>query len=186
MIYLTLYAFSSENWRRPELETRVIMAILVEYLRRELQNMQTNNIRLHTIGRTQFLPQELQEQLALTIEETKHNTGLLLTLAINYSGRNEIIDTTKRIIDALDKNIITRDMLTPKVFTTYLSTAALPELDFMIRTSGEARLSNFLLWQVAYAELYMTKVLWPDFRKQHFYEAIIEYQRRSRQFGRIS
>ncbi|MCP4401787.1 MAG: isoprenyl transferase [bacterium] len=180
---LTLYAFSSENWCRPKLEVRALMALLVEYLRRELHKLHTHNMRLHTIGRTQFLPQELQEQLAATIEETKHNTGLILTLALNYGSRNEIIDAIQKIFDAVDHNIITRDMVTPEVFTTYLSTATLPELDFIIRTSGETRMSNFLLWQSAYAEFYVTDVLWPDFRTHHFYEALIEYQKRSRRFG---
>jgi undecaprenyl diphosphate synthase len=183
---LTLYAFSSENWRRPALEINVLMKLLVEYLKRELQELNENNIRLKTIGRTQDLPGEAQKQLQLTIENTQKNTGLILNLALNYGGQNEILDAVKKLVYDIQKKKFSVERLTPDVFNTYLSTAALPELDLMIRTSGEMRISNFLLWQVAYAELYITKTLWPDFRKQHFYEAIIEYQHRSRRFGRIS
>jgi undecaprenyl diphosphate synthase len=183
---LTLYAFSSENWRRPVLEIKALMMLLVEYLKRELQELNENNIRLKTIGCIEALPPEVQEQLNLTIEQTRNNTGLILNLALNYGGQHEILDAVKKILYAIQEHKISVDALTPEIFTTYLSTADLPELDLMIRTSGEMRISNFLLWQIAYAELYITPVLWPDFRKQHFYEAIIEYQHRSRRFGKIS
>ena len=183
---LTLYAFSSENWRRPALEIKALMKLLVEYLKRELQELNENNIRLATIGRTEALPSEVQEQLQFTIENTQKNTGLILNLALNYGGQNEILDAVKKVVYDIHEKKLSMDALTPEVFGDYLSTAELPELDLMIRTSGEMRISNFLLWQVAYAELYVTQILWPDFRKQHFYEAIIEYQHRSRRFGRIS
>lgn len=183
---LTLYAFSSENWRRPALEIRALMKLLVEYLKRELQELNENNIRLATIGHTEALPSEVQEQLQSTIENTQKNTGLILNLALNYGGQNEILDAVKKVTYDIHEKKLSMDALTPEVFGNYLSTAELPELDLMIRTSGEMRISNFLLWQVAYAELYVTQILWPDFRKQHFYEAIIEYQQRSRRFGRIS
>jgi len=183
---LTLYAFSSENWRRPALEIRALMRLLVEYLKRELKELNENNIRLTTIGRTEALPSEVQEQLNSTIENTQKNTGLILNLALNYGGQNEILDAVKKIVYDIKENKLSMDALTPEIFTAYLSTADLPELDLMIRTSGEMRISNFLLWQVAYAELYITQVLWPEFRKQHFYETIIEYQHRSRRFGRIN
>jgi undecaprenyl diphosphate synthase len=183
---LTLYAFSSENWQRPALEIRALMKLLVEYLKRELQELNENNIRLHTIGRTEALPSEVQEQLQFTIKQTQKNTGLILNLALNYGGQNEILDAVKKIVYDIKRSKLSMDALTPEIFAAYLSTAELPELDLMIRTSGEMRISNFLLWQVAYAELYITQVLWPDFRKQHFYEAVIEYQQRSRRFGRIS
>ena len=184
---LTLYALSTENWRRrPVLEIKALMMLLVEYLKRELQELNENNIRLKTIGRLEALPPEVQEQLHLTIEQTRSNTGLILNLALNYGGQHEILDAVKKVLYDIQEHKLSVDALTPESFTTYLSTADLPELDLMIRTSGEMRISNFLLWQIAYAELYVTPVLWPDFRKQHFYEAIIEYQHRSRRFGKIS
>jgi undecaprenyl diphosphate synthase len=184
---LTLYALSSENWRqRPALEIRALMLLLVEYLKRELQELNEQNIRLHAIGRIEALPPEVQEQLNLTIENTRGNTGLILTLALNYSGQYEILDAVKKILYTINERKFSIDLLTPEMFAAYLYTADLPELDLMIRTSGEMRISNFLLWQVAYAELYVTPVLWPDFRKPHFYEAIIEYQHRARRFGKSS
>lgn len=182
---LTVYAFSSENWRRPALEIKALMRLLVEYLKRELRELNENNIRLKTIGRVEALPPEVRKQLNFTIENTRNNNGLILTLALNYGGQHEILDAVKKILYNIQENKISIDTLTPEVFASYLYTADLPELDLMIRTSGEMRISNFLLWQVAYAELYVTPVLWPDFRKQHFYEALIEYQHRARRFGRI-
>lgn len=183
---LTLYAFSSENWRRPAMEIRALMTLLIEYLKRELQELNENNIRFNAIGRTEELPKDVRERLHFTAEQTKHNSGLVLTLALNYGGRNEILDAIKKVCYDIQKKQLSVDALTPEVFGTYLSTADLPELDFMIRTSGEMRISNFLLWQAAYAEFYVTRVLWPDFGKPQFYEALIDYQRRSRRFGRIN
>jgi len=182
---LTLYAFSSENWRRPKMEVKELMNLLIKFLKRELQEFNANQIRLNTIGRIDDLPAEVQEQLRFTVDQTRSNTGLILTLALNYGGQNEILDAVKKVLYTLEQKQISVEALTPEVFATYLSTAGLPELDLMIRTSGEMRISNFLLWQVAYAELYVTKVLWPDFGKQQFYEALLDYQQRSRRFGRI-
>jgi undecaprenyl diphosphate synthase len=183
---LTLYAFSTENWRRPALEIQALMKLLVEYLKRELQELNEQNIRLSTIGHTEGLPPEVQKALKHAIEQTSHNTGLMLTLALNYGGQHEILDAVKQIIYDIQEQKCSVDALDPEMFRTYLSTAELPELDLLIRTSGEMRISNFLLWQVAYAELYVTSVLWPDFRKPQFYQALIEYQHRSRRFGRAS
>lgn len=182
---LTLYAFSSENWRRPAMEIKALMKLLVEYLKRELDELQEHGIRLHTIGRIDALPAEVQDYLAATKEQTRANSGLILTLALNYGGQNEILDAVKSIVHAVQAGTLESEALTPELFTRYLSTAELPELDLMIRTSGEMRVSNFLLWQLAYAELYITPELWPDFGKRHFYEAIAAYQQRSRRFGKI-
>jgi undecaprenyl diphosphate synthase len=182
---LTLYAFSSENWRRPALEIKALMTLLVEYLKREIKELQEHDIRLNTIGCTDKLPKDVQNYLELTTEQTRNNKGLILTLALNYGGQNEILDAVKHIVYDVQSGTCDVATLTPEVFGQYLSTADLPELDLMIRTSGEMRISNFLLWQVAYAELYITRDLWPDFGKLQFYEALIAYQQRSRRFGRI-
>ena len=182
---LTLYAFSSENWKRPALEIQALMAILVEYLKRELKTMNANNIRLSTIGRTHELPERARKALEKTIEATSRNTGMVLNLALNYGGQNEILDAVKKIAYTIQEKQLTPEDITADVFARYLTTAHLPELDLMIRTSGEMRISNFLLWQLAYAELYVTSVLWPDFRKPQFYQAILDYQHRSRRFGNI-
>ena len=183
---LTLYAFSSENWRRPAMEVKALMRLLVEYLKREVAEMNENNIRLNTIGRTKALPPDVQKHLNTAIQATRHNTGLVLNLALNYGGQNEILDAVTKIVYDIQQKKLSLDALTPKVFTAYLSTAGLPELDLMIRTSGEMRVSNFLLWQLAYAELYVTPILWPDFRKPHFYQAILDFQHRARRFGNIN
>ena len=182
---LTLYAFSSENWKRPALEIQALMAILVEYLKRELKTMNANNIRLSTIGRTHELPKRAQKALENTMKATSQNTGMVLNLALNYGGQNEILDAVKKIAYTIQEKQLTPEDITVDVFARYLTTAHLPELDLMIRTSGEMRISNFLLWQLAYAELYVTSVLWPDFRKPQFYQAILDYQQRSRRFGNV-
>jgi undecaprenyl diphosphate synthase len=182
---LTLYAFSSENWRRPALEIKALMTLLVEYLNREVEEMNANNIRLTTIGRTGELSEKVQKNLQKAVEATRNNSGLVLNLALNYGGQNEILDAVKRVVhDVQDKRLSLKELST-EIFARYLYTADLPELDFMIRTSGEMRVSNFLLWQLAYAELYVTPVLWPDFRKPHFYQAILDFQHRARRFGDI-
>ncbi len=183
---LTLYAFSSENWQRPTIEIKALMKLLVEYLKREVRGLDEHNIRLYTIGRTNELPKDVQTHLNAAIQSTRENTGLVLNLALNYGGRHEILDAVTKIVYDIDQKDFSIDRLTPDVFSAYLYTADLPELDLMIRTSGEMRLSNFLLWQVAYAELYVTPVLWPDFRKPHFYQAILDFQHRSRRFGKIA
>lgn len=182
---LTLYAFSSENWRRPALEVKALMTLLVEFLKREVGEMNANNIRLATIGRTGELPEKVQKNLRKAIEATQQNTGLTLTLALNYGGQHEILDAVKKIVHDVQGERLTPEELTSDVFARYLYTADLPELELIIRTSGEMRVSNFLLWQLAYAELYVTPVLWPDFRKPHFYQAILDFQHRARRFGDV-
>jgi undecaprenyl diphosphate synthase len=182
---LTLYAFSSENWQRPALEVKALMRLLVQFLKAEVDEMNENNIRLNAIGRLEELSSHVQKHLNAAILATRQNTGLTLTLALNYGGRNEILDAVKGICYDISEKKIAIDTLTPEVFTNYLLTADLPELDFLIRTSGEMRISNFLLWQLAYAELYITQILWPDFRKAHFYQAILDFQQRNRRFGKI-
>ena len=183
---LTLYAFSSENWQRPAMEIQALMRLLVEYLKREVGELNRNNIRLKTIGHTEEFSFDVQKQLNAAIQATQENTGLILNLALNYGGQNEILDAIKKVVYNVQEKKISLDTLTPEVFNTYLSTADLPELDLMIRTSGEMRVSNFLLWQLAYAELYVTPILWPDFRKPHFYRAILDFQHRERRFGNIN
>ena len=183
---LTLYAFSSENWRRPALEIKALMTLLKEYLKWELDYLNDLNIRLKTIGRTEELAPQVPEQLHRTIEQTESNTGMVLNLALNYGSRHEIIDAIKKIYDDIDTKDIDISALTPEMFEQYLSTADLPDLDLLIRTSGGMRVSNFLLWQLAYAELYVTPVLWPDFRKPQFYEASLDFQLRTRRLGRTS
>ncbi|MCP4396264.1 MAG: isoprenyl transferase [bacterium] len=182
---LTLYAFSSENWRRPALEVKALMTLLVDYLNREVEEMNANNIRLTTIGRIGELSEKVRKNLQKAIETTQRNTGLVLNLALNYGGRHEILDAVKKVVyDVREKRLLPEE-LTPEVFARYLYTADLPELDFIIRTSGEMRVSNFLLWQLAYAEFYVTPVLWPDFREPHFYQAILDFQQRARRFGDV-
>ena len=182
---LTLYAFSSENWRRPVMEIKALMKLLVEYLKREIEELNANNIRLTTIGRTGELSENVQKNLQKAIGATRNNTGLTLNLALNYGGQNEILDAVKAIVHDVQEKRLSAEELTTEVFAQYLYTGDLPELDFMIRTSGEMRVSNFLLWQLAYAEFYVTPVLWPDFRKPHFYQAILDFQHRARRFGDI-
>ena len=182
---LTLYAFSSENWKRPALEVKALMMLLMEYLKREVAELNQHNIRLNTIGRIQELPANVQKQLHEAMQATSQNTGVILTLALNYGGRNEILDAVTKLLHDIDEGKCSAALLSPEMFATYLDTAGLPELDLLIRTSGEMRVSNFLLWQFAYAELYVTPILWPDFRKPHFYQAILDFQQRSRRFGNV-
>lgn len=182
---LTLYAFSSENWRRPAMEIKALMSLLLQYLKEEVEQLQQHNIRLYAIGHLHALQADVQKHLHSVMQATNQNTGLTVCLALNYGGQHEILDAVKKIYYDIQEQKISIEALTPEVFTTYLSTAELPELDLMIRTSGEMRVSNFLLWQLAYAELYVTPVLWPDFRKPHFYQAIIDFQQRHRRFGKI-
>jgi undecaprenyl diphosphate synthase len=158
----------------------------VEYLKREVGEMNRNNIRLKTIGHPEKFSSEVQKQLNAAIQATQENSGLVLNLALNYGAQHEILDAIKKVVYNVQEKKISLDTLTPEVFETYLSTADLPALDLMIRTSGEMRVSNFLLWQLAYAELYVTPILWPDFRKPHFYRAILDFQHRERRFGNIN
>ena len=176
---LTLYAFSAENWTRPTAEIHALMRLLEEYIVREAPELQKNRVRLRAIGRVEALPAGARKKLAEAIEATAPNKGLTLVLALNYGGRQEIVDACNRALRAGHKTI------DEKTLAHHLDAPDCPEPDFLIRTSGEMRLSNFLLWECAYTELYVTKTLWPDFRKSHLYEAIAEYQRRERRFGGI-
>ncbi len=182
---LTLYALSTENWSRPRQEIRALMGILRLYLRKELKRMARENIRFNTIGRIGDLPEPVQGLLYETIERTRDNDGMIFTLALSYGARMEIVDAVQRIISAVQAGELCADRLTPEIFNQYLYTAGLPDPDLLIRTSGELRISNFMLWQLAYTELYVSPVLWPDFTREHFYAALLEYQRRERRFGRV-
>jgi undecaprenyl diphosphate synthase len=184
--YLTLYAFSTENWNRPKLEVDALMKILINSLRKELPTLQENNIKLNAIGNLEKLPKSAQKELIDVIEKTKNNTRLTLTLALSYGSREELVNAVKIISDKVKNNIISLDAIDDSIINEHLYTQNLPDVDLLIRTSGEHRISNFLLWQIAYAELYFTDVLWPDFKEQDLYEAIISYQKRERRFGKTS
>ncbi|MBU1139677.1 MAG: isoprenyl transferase [Proteobacteria bacterium] len=183
---LTLYAFSSENWKRPSVEVSGLMGLLKSYLLSELSKMLKNRVRLISIGDTQRLPRDVQEVLERTIEETAENDGLILNLALSYGGRSEIVQAVRQIASEVLAEQISLDEIGEKLITDHLYTAGLPEPDLLIRTGGEARLSNFLLWQASYAEIYFTDTMWPEFRRSAFSQAIAEYQGRERRFGRTS
>lgn len=183
--YLTLYAFSSENWKRPFYETTFLMKLLKKYLVKERPDLMKNNIKLTAIGRTDDLPRSAQKVLARTIEMTEHNTGLTLCLALNYGGRIEIIDAARKICRAAKEGKINPDQINETIFRQYLYAPDIPEPDMLIRTGGEMRLSNFLLWQIAYTELWVTPVLWPDFSKKLLRKAIKDFSTRHRRFGGI-
>lgn len=184
--HLTLYAFSTENWNRPKAEVNALMELLVSTIRKEVKTLQKNNVRLNHIGSLADLPGGCQEQLLEAIDQTKQNTGLTLTLALSYSGRWEILEATRKLMQAAQEGTLRPEALTQELFEQQLSTHDMPAPELLIRTSGEMRISNFLLWQLAYTELYITEVLWPDFRKEHLYEAIASYQQRERRFGKTS
>ncbi len=184
--YLTMYAFSTENWNRPKLEVKTLMALLVSSLKKELKTLQKNNIKLNTIGNLENLPEKAQIELAEVIEKTKNNTTLTLTLALSYGSREEIVNVIKNISKKVVNNQLSVEEINEKIINNHLYTFSLPDVDFMIRTSGEKRISNFLLWQIAYAELYFTDTLWPDFRKENLFNALLEYQKRERRFGKTS
>jgi undecaprenyl diphosphate synthase len=180
---LTLYALSTENWSRPRQEIRALMMILRIYLRKELKRMVRENIRFNTIGRIEDLPETIQTLLQETKRETQHNDGMIFTLALSYGSRVEIVEAVKRIARAVHNRELELEEISPITFSKYLYTAGLPDPDLLIRSGGEVRLSNFLLWQTSYAELYFTEVLWPDFRGDDLLRSIIEYQQRERRFG---
>jgi undecaprenyl diphosphate synthase len=184
--YLTLYAFSTENWNRPKLEVEALMKILINSLKKELVTLQENNIKLNAIGNLEKLPKSAQKELLDVIDKTKNNTRLTLTLALSYGSREELVNAVRIISDKVKNNIISIDAIDDSIINEHLYTQNLPDVDLLIRTSGEHRISNFLLWQIAYAELYFTNVLWPDFKDQDLYEAIISYQKRERRFGKTS
>jgi undecaprenyl diphosphate synthase len=183
---LTLYAFSTENWNRPKLEVKLLMNILINSLQDELKTLNDNNIRLNSIGNLSLLPKSAQKKLQEVIETTKNNSRMVLTLALSYGSREELINVVKNISNKVKNNIISIDSIDESIINQHLYTQDLPEVDLLIRTSGEHRISNFLLWQIAYAELYFTDILWPDFKEDDLYEAIISYQKRERRFGKTS
>jgi undecaprenyl diphosphate synthase len=180
---LTLYALSTENWSRPRQEIRALMGILRIYLRKELRRMVRENIRFNTIGRIHDLPNSIQDLLCETMAQTCQNDGMIFTLALSYGSRMEIIDAVRRLAEAVQRGELHPEGITPALFSSYLYTAGLPDPDFLIRTGGERRLSNFLLWQTSYTELYFSEVLWPDFRGDDLLRSVIDYQQRERRFG---
>jgi len=184
--YLTLYAFSTENWNRPKEEVDGLMELLVNTLKQEIGTLKENQVKLAVIGDTSHLPSECQRNLQWAINETKDNSGLTLILALSYSGRWEIIKAVKSIVEDAKAGKLDASEINEQVFENYLQTSGIPDPELLIRTSGELRISNFLLWQIAYTELFITPTLWPDFRKEHLYEAIWSYQQRERRFGKTS
>jgi undecaprenyl diphosphate synthase len=179
---LTLYAFSMENWKRPAAEISTLMMLLKRYLRSELKTLLTNNIKFNVIGRMEDLSQDIQDELRAAIDRTAKDNGMLFNIALNYGGRAEIVDAARRAIESG----IRPEHLDEQRFASFLYTAGQPDPDLLIRTSGEMRVSNYLLWQIAYAEIYVTETLWPDFRRRHLLEAVLAYQKRERRYGGIS
>jgi undecaprenyl diphosphate synthase len=184
--HLTLYTFSSENWNRPKLEVMAIMELIVNTLYKEVANFMEKNVRFNAIGDLDQLPSKCHKVLKEAIRETSGNTGLVLTLAVSYSSRQEILHAVKSIANKVQAGELKADDITEEVFEDNLYTRDMPNPELLIRTSGEFRISNYLLWQIAYAELYFTPKLWPDFRKEDFYEAILDFQKRERRFGKTS
>ena len=183
---LTLYAFSTENWKRPKLEVKTLMQLLITSLRKEMDTLQKHNIRLSAIGNLNALPEKVSKELAQVIKATASNKRMTLNLALSYGSRDELTRCMIEIGQKIKKKIISPEKIDESVINQHLYTRNLPDVDLLIRTSGEQRLSNFLLWQIAYAELYFTSVYWPDFRDDHLYEAIANYQKRERRFGKTS
>jgi len=184
--YLTLYAFSTENWNRPQEEVIALMSLLVKTLSAEKSTLMDNNVQLNCIGDVNTLPDDVLKKLNDMIKLTSSNTGLTLTLALSYSSRWEILNAVKNIAHDIKNNKLAPEIITEGIFESYLNTQNMPDPDLLIRTSGEIRISNFLLWQIAYSELYFTDILWPDFRKGDLHEAILDYQNRERRFGKTS
>lgn len=184
--YLTLYAFSTENWTRPKAEVDGLMELLVNTIKGEIKTLMDNKVRLTTIGETSQLPPDCQNNLAWAMNQTKNNTGLTLILALSYGGRREIINAVKQLAAEVKSGKVAPEEINEQVLENYLQTSGIPDPELLIRTSGEMRVSNFLLWQIAYTELFITPTLWPDFRREHLYEAIWSYQQRERRFGKTS
>ena len=184
--YLTLYAFSTENWNRPKLEVELLMKLLISSLKKEVETLQKNNIKLSTIGNLNSLPTKVARELKDVIEKTKDNNRLTLTLALSYGSREELIKTIKEISLKVKNNLISPENIDKSVINNHLYDHYLPDVDLLIRTSGEQRISNFLLWEIAYAELFFSDTLWPDFNKENLFEAILNYQNRERRFGKTS
>ena len=183
---LTLYAFSTENWRRPKAEVQMLMRLLLLSLKKELKTLHDNNIKPSAIGNLEVLPQKVRQELLEVMEKTSNNSRMTLTLALSYGSRQEIITAVKEISIKVKNNIISHADIDEVTLAQHLYTNDLPDVDLLIRTSGEQRISNFLLWQIAYSELYFIDVMWPDFKKEHLYKAVIEYQKRERRFGKTS
>lgn len=184
--YLTLYAFSTENWKRPMEEVSMLMRLLMRALRDETDKLYMNNVRVHAIGEISSLPQEVQNELTDAIERTKQNTGLNLLLALSYSGRWDITQAVKQLVDKALQGKLTLESIDEETISQHLSTSSIPDPDLLIRTSGEFRISNFLIWQCAYAEMYISPLFWPDFRRNELYVAIADFQQRERRFGMVS
>uniref|UniRef100_A0A832G1X4 Isoprenyl transferase n=1 Tax=Ignavibacterium album TaxID=591197 RepID=A0A832G1X4_9BACT len=184
--YLTLYTFSTENWKRPKEEVSTLMRLLLNSLKDRVDELCENDIKLTTIGDTDALPYEVQKQLKADIERTKNNKKMVLNLALSYSGRWEILEAVKKISRAVEKGDIKADEINEQLFSKFLTTKDLPDPDLVIRTSGEFRVSNFLLWQIAYSEFVITDIYWPDFNRHHLYESIRAFQKRERRFGKVS
>ena len=183
---LTLYAFSTENWKRPKIEVDTLMKLLVSSLKKEIKTLRENDIRLNAIGRLETLPKKAFRELHEVIEKTSDNSRMTLTLALSYGSREELTNAVKEISEKVEKGEFSSKAIDESVINEHLYTRNLPDVDLMIRTSGEQRISNFLLWQMAYAELYFSEILWPDFRKEDLFEAIYNYQNRERRFGKTS
>ena len=183
--FLTLYAFSNENWYRPTLEVTQLMRLLGLYLKKGLDNLMANKVRLMAIGRLDRLPKPVIRLLRSVEEKTQHNRGMTLILALSYSGRAELVDAARALYNDIQNKTIEIDALSEELFASYLYARSIPDPDLMIRTSGEVRISNFFLWQLAYTELYFTKTLWPDFRRRAFLMALLDYQSRERRFGKV-
>lgn len=184
--FLTLYAFSTENWNRPKMEVELLMKLLVSSLKKEIKTLIEKDIKLNAIGNLEALPKKAYKELLDVIEKTKNNKRMTLTLALSYGSREEITKTIKEISLKVKNNLISPQDIDETVINNHLYTQNLPDVDLLIRTSGEQRISNFLLWQIAYAELYFTETLWPDYTKNHLFEAILNYQNRERRFGKTS
>ena len=184
--YLTLFAFSTENWKRPKKEISTIMRLIVLVLKKELKTMMDNKIKLETIGDLEKLPENVKSNLIKTVNKTKKNNKLTLTVAINYGGKEDISNAFKLLLEKVKNNIISPKKIDELIINNHLYTRNLPDVDLLIRTSGEQRISNFLLWKIAYAELYFSNVLWPDFNEKCLHDAIISYQNRERRFGKTS
>lgn len=184
--HLTLYAFSTENWNRPKLEIQTLMKLLVKSLKKEIKTLQENKIKLTAIGCLKDLPKKAYKELEFVIEKTKNNTHMTLNLALSYGSREELVNVVKELSVKVKNNIISAESIDESIINKHLYTQNLPDVDLLIRTSGEQRISNFLLWQIAYAELYFTDIFWPDFKKENLVEAIVDYQNRERRFGKTS
>ncbi len=182
---LTLFAFSTENWKRPRWEVDFLMRLPQEYLQKELQSLMEKNIVIKTMGELKQLPRITKNTVREALQKTKNNSGMILNFALNYGGRHEILNAVKAISEKVKRGILKTEEINEDLFDGHLYTKDLPQLDLLIRPSGELRISNFLLWQLAYAELWFTEIFWPDFKKEHFLEAILDYQERERRFGGI-